>query len=306
MTRSTTPETISREQQFAARNYAPLPVVLERGHGEWLTDVNGKRYLDLMSAYSAVSHWSRSSASCARADRQAQRVAVTSRAYHTAALGPFLEKLARLTGLDRALPANGGAEVVETAIKAARRWGYQVKKDSGGSREIVVARGNLHGRSTTIVGFSTEDSLSRGLRSVRAGLPAPSLRRRSPRSRQRSRRTPRAVLIEPIQGEAGIVVPPDGFLRGAARAVRRQHRVLMILDEIQSGLGRTGRWFAFQHEGIKPDGLILGKALGGGLLPVSCFVGDRRGSWMSSSRAVTARPSAATRWLPPWAWKRST
>jgi ornithine aminotransferase len=270
MTRSTTPETIAREQQFAARNYAPLPVVLERGHGEWLTDVDGKRYLDLMSAYSAVSHGHAHPRLVRALTEQAQRVAVTSRAYHTAALGPFLEKLTRLTGLERALPANGGAESVETAIKAARRWGYQVKKIPQDRAEIVVARGNFHGRSTTIVSFSTEDSYRDGF-----GPFTPGFRHFDfgDLASLEAAITPNtaAVLIEPIQGEAGIVVPPDGFLRGV-RALCDKHRVLMILDEIQSGLGRTGRWFAFQHEGIKPDGLILGKALGGGLLPVSCFV----------------------------------
>ena len=271
MTRSTTPETIAREQQFAARNYAPLPVVLERGHGEWLTDVDGKRYLDLMSAYSAVSHGHAHPRLVRALTEQAQRVAVTSRAYHTAALGPFLEKLTRLTGLDRALPANGGAESVETAIKAARRWGYQVKGIAADRAEIVVARGNFHGRSTTIVSFSTEDSYREGF-----GPFTPGFRHFDfgDLASLEAAITPNtaAVLIEPIQGEAGIVVPPDGFLRGV-RALCDKHRVLMILDEIQSGLGRTGRWFAFQHEGVKPDGLILGKALGGGLLPVSCFVG---------------------------------
>ena len=207
MTRPTTPETIAREQQFAARNYAPLPVVLERGHGEWLTDVDGKRYLDLMSAYSAVSHGHAHPRLVRALTEQAQRVAVTSRAYHTAALGPFLEKLTRLTGLDRALPANGGAESVETAIKAARRWGYQVKGIAADRAEIVVARGNFHGRSTTIVSFSTEDSYREGF-----GPFTPGFRHFDfgDLASLEAAITPNtaAVLIEPIQGEAGIVVPP--------------------------------------------------------------------------------------------------
>ena len=162
MDRTVSQAAITREQQFAARNYAPLPVVLDRGHGEWLSDVDGKRYLDLMSAYSAVSHGHAHPRLVRALTEQAQRVAVTSRAYHTAALGPFLEKLTRLAGLDRALPASGGAESVETAIKAARRWGYRVKGIPADQAEIVVARGNFHGRSTTIVGFSSEASYRDG------------------------------------------------------------------------------------------------------------------------------------------------
>jgi ornithine aminotransferase len=269
-TRTQAAKAIALEQRVAAHNYAPLPVVLEAGRGEWLTDVDGRRYLDMMSAYSAVSHGHAHPRLVAKLVEQANAVAVTSRAYHTAALGPFLQKVVELTGLDRALPANGGAESVETAIKAARRWGYRVKGIPADRAEIVVARGNFHGRSTTIVGFSSESSYRADfgpfvpgfrhfdfgdIESLAAAITD----------------TTCAVLIEPIQGEAGIVVPPDGFLR-AARELCTRRRVLLILDEIQSGLGRTGRWFAFQHEGIRPDGLILGKALGGGLLPVSCFV----------------------------------
>jgi len=263
-------EAIALERSVAAPNYEPLPVVLESGQGESLTDVDGRRYLDMMSAYSAVSHGHAHPRLVAKLVEQAQRVAVTSRAYHAAMLGPFLEKLVALTGLDRALPASGGAESVETAIKAARRWGYRVKGIPADQAEIVVARGNFHGRTTTIVGFSTEPAYRADF-----GPFAPGFRHfdfGDIRSLEEAiNENTCAVLIEPIQGEAGIVVPPDGFLR-AARRLCNERRVLLILDEIQSGLGRTGRWFAFQHEGIRPDGLILGKALGGGLLPVSCFV----------------------------------
>ncbi len=261
---------IALEQTVAARNYAPLPVVLESGRGEWVTDVDGRRYLDMMSAYSAVSHGHAHPRLVAKLIEQAQAVAVTSRAYHTAALGPFLEKVVQLTGLDRALPASGGAESVETAIKAARRWGYRVKKIAADRAEIVVARGNFHGRSTTIVGFSSEPAYRADF-----GPFAPGFRHFDYGDIESLaaaiNENTCAVLIEPIQGEAGIVVPPDGFLR-AVRELCDERNVLLILDEIQSGLGRTGRWFAFQHEGVRPDGLILGKALGGGLLPVSCFV----------------------------------
>jgi ornithine aminotransferase len=266
-------EAIALENAVLAPNYHPLPVVLKEGRGEWLIDIDGKRYLDMMSAYSAVSHGHAHPRLVQALTEQAQRVAVTSRAYHTDALGPFAAKLARLTGLDKVLPANGGAESVETAIKAARRWGYRVKKIAPGRAEIVVARGNFHGRSTTIVGFSTEDAYREDF-----GPFAPGFRHFDFGSVESLaaaiNENTCAVLIEPIQGEAGIVVPPDGFLR-AVRRLCDERRVLLILDEIQSGLGRTGRWFAFQHENIQPDGLILGKALGGGLLPVSAFVATR-------------------------------
>jgi ornithine aminotransferase len=261
---------IALEQTVAAPNYAPLPVVLESGRGEWVTDVDGRRYLDLMSAYSAVSHGHAHPRLVAKLIEQAQAVAVTSRAYHTAALGPFLEKVVQLSGLDRALPASGGAESVETAIKAARRWGYRVKKIPADRAEIVVARGNFHGRSTTIVGFSSEASYRADFGPFAPGFRHFDYGDIDSLAAAITENTC-AVLIEPIQGEAGIVVPPAGFLR-AVRKLCDERRVLLILDEVQSGLGRTGRWFAFQHEGIRPDGLILGKALGGGLLPVSCFV----------------------------------
>jgi ornithine aminotransferase len=266
-------EAIRLEQSAAAPNYAPIPVVLERGDDCWLWDADGKRYLDFMSAYSAVSHGHAHPRLIAALIDQAQRVAVTSRAYYSTELGPFLAKLVALADLPapaRALPASGGAESVETAIKAARRWGYRVKKVATDSAEIVVARGNFHGRSTSIVSFSTEASyradfgpFTPGFRhfdfgdieSLRAAITANTC----------------AVLIEPIQGEAGIVLPPVGFLR-AVRALCDEANVLLIVDEIQSGLGRTGAWFAYMHEGIRPDGVIVGKALGGGLLPVSAFV----------------------------------
>jgi ornithine aminotransferase len=267
---SKTDAAIALEKSVAARNYAPLPVVLASGRNAWLTDVDGRRYLDLMSAYSAVSHGHAHPRLVAKLIEQANKVAVTSRAYHTETLGPFLEKLVRLTGLARALPANGGAEAVETAIKAARRWGYRVKGIAPDRAEIVVARGNFHGRTTTIVGFSTEPAYRADFGPFAPGFRHFDFGAIDSLAAAINENTC-AILLEPIQGEAGIVVPPDGFLR-AARRLADERRVLLILDEIQSGLGRTGRWFAFQHEGIVPDGLILGKALGGGLLPVSAFV----------------------------------
>jgi ornithine aminotransferase len=265
---------IELESQVAAPNYHPIPVVLQSGRGEWLFDVDGRRFLDLMSAYSAVSHGHAHPRLVKALTDQAAQVAVTSRAYYSATLGAFLEHLTSLCNLSsgpaKALPSSGGAEAVETAIKAARRWGYRVKAIAPGAAEIAVARGNFHGRSTTIVGFSTEEAYRRDF-----GPFSPGFRHFDfgdiESLKAAINENTCAVLVEPIQGEAGIVVPPDGFLR-KVRALCDERRVLMILDEIQSGLGRTGRWFAYQHEGILPDGVILGKALGGGLLPVSCFV----------------------------------
>jgi ornithine--oxo-acid transaminase len=204
---------------------------------------------------------------------QAQRLAVPSRAYYHDRLGPFLAELCAVTGLDAAVPMNTGAEAVETAIKAARRWGYRVKGIPRDRAEIIVADGNFHGRTTTIVGFSSEADyrdgfgpFAPGFRAVRFGDLAALERAITPETA--------AVLIEPIQGEAGIIVPPAGWL-ATVRRLCDAHDVLLILDEVQSGLGRTGRWFAFEHEDIRPDGLVLGKALGGGMLPVSAFVGRR-------------------------------
>jgi ornithine--oxo-acid transaminase len=264
---------IELERRHGARNYDPLPVEIERGEGVWLYDRLGRRYLDMMSAYSAVSHGHCHPRIVAAAVAQLSRVAIVSRAYHASALGPFLAKLSEVTGFECALPMNTGAEAVETAIKAVRRWGYRVRGIAPERAQILVARNNFHGRTTTVISASTEADYRRDfgpftpgfthfdfgdIESVRAAI---------------GRHTC-AVLVEPIQGEAGIVLPPDGFL-GALRNLCDEHQVLLVLDEVQSGLGRTGRMFAFQHEGIRPDGLILGKALGGGLLPVSAFCADR-------------------------------
>ncbi len=265
---------IELENRFSAKNYTPLPVVLARGEGAYLWDIDGKRYIDMMSAYSAVSHGHGHPRILAALTAQAQRLAVPSRAYYSDKLGPFLAELCRVTGLDVALPMNTGAEAVETAIKAARRYAYRVKGGRRDRAEIIVAHGNFHGRTTTIVGFSSESAyregfgpFSAGFRSVPFGDLAAMERAFTPDTA--------AVLIEPIQGEAGIIVPPAGYLAGV-RALCDAHGVLMILDEVQSGLGRTGKWFAFEHENIHPDGLILGKALGGGVLPVSAFVAKRK------------------------------
>lgn len=264
---------IDIEARVCAPNYHPLPVVVDHARDCQVWDVEGREYLDMMSAYSAVSHGHLHPRVVAAAQAQLQQVAVTSRAYHGRTLGPFLETLCALAGFERALPMNTGAEAVETAIKAARRWGYRVKGIPDGQAEILVARQNFHGRTTTVISASSEPDYRAGfgpftpgfrhfdfgdMASVRAAAGAHTC----------------AVLVEPIQGEAGIVLPPKGFFAELRDWCTRE-RVLLIVDEVQSGLGRTGRWFAFEHEGIRPDGLVLGKALGGGLLPVSAFLADR-------------------------------
>jgi ornithine--oxo-acid transaminase len=264
---------IALEKAVTAANYDPLPVVLREAKGVWATDVQGRRYLDMMSAYSAVSLGHGHPRILKAMMEQASKLAVTSRAYHTELLGPFLERLVQVSGLDMALPMNTGAEAVETAIKAARRWGYQVKKIAQDRAEIIVAENNFHGRTTTIVGFSSDDSYREGFGPFSGGFRPVPFGDAQAVERVITENTC-AVLIEPIQGEAGIVVPPEGYLK-ELRAICDRHNVLLILDEVQSGLGRTGRWFAHQHEGIKPDGLILGKALGGGVYPVSAFVATR-------------------------------
>jgi ornithine--oxo-acid transaminase len=266
-------DTIARESRYSAHNYEPLPVVLARGEGAYLWDVEGRRYVDMMSAYSAVSHGHGHPRILAALERQAHRLAVPSRAYYNDQLAPFLEKLCALSGLDAAVPMNTGAEAVETAIKAARRWGYRVKGIQRDKAEIIVAEGNFHGRTTTIVGFSSEASYRDGFGPFAPGFRAVPFGDLGAVKRTITENTA-AILIEPIQGEAGIIVPPAGYLAGLRR-LADQHNVLLILDEVQSGLGRTGKMFAFEHEHIVPDGLILGKALGGGVLPVSAFVARR-------------------------------
>jgi len=264
---------IELENRYSAKNYTPLPVVLTRGEGAYLWDTEGKRYIDMMSAYSAVSHGHGHPRILKALTEQAQRLAVPSRAYYSDKLGPFLEELCRITKLDAALPMNTGAEAVETAIKAARRFGYRVKGIRRDRAEIIVAQGNFHGRTSTVVGFSSEPAYREGFGPFAPGFRAVPFGDLKAIDRAITLDTA-AVLIEPIQGEAGIIVPPAGYLAGV-RALCDAHGVLMILDEVQSGLGRTGRWFAFEHENIRPDGLVLGKALGGGVLPVSAFVAKR-------------------------------
>src|SRR5215208_3193411 len=269
---SITQDFIGKEARYGARNYQPVPVVVDHARDCLVWDVEGREYIDMMGAYSAVSHGHLHPRVVAAAQRQLQKVAVTSRAYHGTTLGPFLEKLCALAGFERALPMNTGAEAVETAIKCARRWGYRVKGIADGRAEILVARGNFHGRTSTIVGFSSEPEYRAGFGPFAPGFVHFDFGDMAS-VRAATNTNTCAVLVEPIQGEAGIILPPPGFF-AELRDWCTRNDILLVIDEVQSGLGRTGRWFAFEHEGIRPDALILGKALGGGLLPVSAFLAD--------------------------------
>lgn len=268
-----TPDAIAQEAKTVAANYKPLPVMLHRGEGLYLWDREGNKYLDMMSAYSAVSHGHSHPRIVAALVDQAKTLAMCSRAFHTDTLAPFAEKLCALAGLDMMLPMNTGAEAVETAVKAARLWGYREKKIPADKAEIIVANGNFHGRTTTIVSFSSEADYKKDFGPFTPGFVMTAYGDIDAIAKAITPNTA-AVLLEPIQGEAGIVAPPDGFLK-ALRALCDQHNVLLVLDEVQSGLGRTGKTFCFEHEGITPDLLILGKALGGGVLPVSAVVGTK-------------------------------
>jgi ornithine--oxo-acid transaminase len=261
---------IALEKRYCAENYAPLPVVLHSGAGAWLTDIHGRRYLDMMSAYSAASFGHCHPRLVAALTAQARTLAVTSRAYHTDQLGPFLQRLCEMTGMPRALPMNTGAEAVETALKAARKWAYQVRGLAPDSAEIIVCAGNFAGRTTAIIGFSSEPQYRAGFGPFAPGFVTVPF---GDAAALEAAITPRtaAFLVEPVQGEAGIIVPPPGYL-AQCRAICARHNVLLICDEVQTGLCRTGRLLACDHDAVRPDGLILGKALGGGLLPVSAFL----------------------------------
>lgn len=261
---------IDTENRYCAHNYNPIPVVLSRGEGVWLWDENGKKYLDMMSAYSAVSHGHANPRLLKVLKDQASKLCISSRAFHTDKLAPFVKKLCEVTGLYSALPMNTGAEAVETAIKAARRWGYNVKNIPANKAEIIVANNNFHGRTVTITGFSTEELYKQGFGPFPEGFKVVPF---GDTDALESAITPNtcAFLVEPMQGEAGIIIPPKGWLK-KVQEICKKNNVLLILDEIQTGLCRTGKMFAFQHEIDLPDGLLLGKALGGGMLPVSAFL----------------------------------
>lgn len=262
---------IDEEQKVTAHYYHPLPVVLSHGRGSWIWDVMGKRYLDMMSAYSAVSLGHGHPKILQALFEQSQRLCVPSRAFYNDRLAPFLQKLCQISNLHMAAPMNSGAEAVETAIKSCRQWGYLVKGIEKYKAEIIVAEHNFHGRTTTIVGFSSDEESKANFGPYSPGFVTVPF---ADAEAIQSAITPNtcAVIIEPIQGEAGIIVPPAGYLT-KVKQICEQNNVLFVLDEVQSGLGRTGKMFAFEHENAQPDGLILGKALGGGVMAVSAFLG---------------------------------
>ncbi|MCO5198853.1 MAG: ornithine--oxo-acid transaminase [Anaerolineae bacterium] len=267
-----TQDYIELDERYSAHNYHPLDVVISSADGVWVYDVDGKKYLDCLSAYSAVNQGHCHPRIVRAMAEQMHKVTLTSRAFRNDQMGPFLKQLCELTGYDKALPMNTGAEAVETAIKMARKWGYQVKGVADNSAEIIVCSGNFHGRTTTIVGFSSEPQYKADFGPFAPGfvmIPYGDV------AALEAAITPNTVgfMVEPIQGEGGVVVPPDGYLR-AAKDVCERHNVLFIADEIQTGLGRTGKLLACEHEAVRPDILVLGKALSGGFYPVSAVVAD--------------------------------
>lgn len=263
---------LTEVDQYSAHNYHPLPVVLERGEGVYVWDVDGRRYMDMLSAYSALNQGHRHRRIVGALKEQADRLTLTSRAFHNDRMGPFLKQLCDLAGYDRALPMNTGAEAVETAIKAVRKWGYEVKGVAAEKAEIIVFDGNFHGRTTTIVGFSSEELYRDGFGPFTPGFRLVPYGDLDAALSVMNENTV-AVLIEPIQGEAGVVVPPEGYLKGLADACAERN-ILFVADEIQTGLGRTGKLFASAWEGVRPDVVIVGKALGGGVYPVSAVLAD--------------------------------
>ncbi|WP_441961571.1 ornithine--oxo-acid transaminase [Mycolicibacterium houstonense] len=270
---SATATAIALDDRHVAHNYSPLPVVAAHAEGAWITDVNGRRYLDCLAAYSAVNFGHRHPEIIATAHAQLDRLTLVSRAFHSDRLGPFAAALAELCGKDMVLPMNSGAEAVESGIKVARKWASDVKGVAAGESNIVVAHNNFHGRTTTIISFSDDETARRGFGPYTPGF------RSVPFGDHRAvadaiDANTAAVLIEPIQGEAGIIVPPAEYLP-RVREICSGHNVLMIADEIQSGLARTGRTFACDHWGVIPDVYLLGKALGGGVVPLSAVVADR-------------------------------
>ncbi|HYB37997.1 MAG TPA: ornithine--oxo-acid transaminase [Mycobacterium sp.] len=268
-----TASAIALDDRYAAHNYSPLPVVAASAEGAWITDVEGRRYLDCLAAYSAVNFGHRNPEITATAHAQLDAVTLVSRAFHSDRLGPFCAALAALCGKDMVLPMNSGAEAVESAIKVARKWGTEVKGVPADSANIVVADNNFHGRTISIVSFSSDETARGGFGPFTPGFRSVPFGDADALAAAIDNHTV-AVLLEPIQGEAGIIVPPDDYLP-AVRAICTDRDVLMIADEIQSGLARTGRTFACAHWGVVPDMYLLGKALGGGVVPLSAVVADR-------------------------------
>lgn len=263
---------IDQTEHYGAKNYHPLPIVVSKAEGVWVEDPEGNRYMDMLSAYSAVNQGHRHPKIIQALKDQADRVTLTSRAFHNDQLGPFYEKVAKLTDKERVLPMNTGAEAVETAVKAARRWGYDVKGIPDNQAEIIACEGNFHGRTMTAVSLSSNPEYQRGFGPI---LPGIKLIPYGDLEALKEAITPNtcAFLAEPIQGEGGIIIPEEGFLKKASELCREQN-VLFMADEIQSGLGRTGKLFACDWEDVTPDVYILGKALGGGVMPISCVAAN--------------------------------
>ncbi|MCR4431436.1 MAG: ornithine--oxo-acid transaminase [Tepidanaerobacteraceae bacterium] len=265
-------EIINITEKYSAHNYHPLPIVISRAEGVWVEDPDGNRYMDMLSAYSALNQGHRHPKIIAALKEQADRVTLTSRAFYNDKLGPFCKKVAEITGKDMILPMNSGAEAVETAIKAARRWAYDAKKIPENQAEIIVCEGNFHGRTTTIISFSSDEDYKRGFGPFTPGFKIIPYGDINALSAAISPNTA-AFLVEPIQGEGGIRIPKEGFLKQAYELCKTNN-VLFIADEIQTGLGRTGKLFACEWENVVPDVYILGKALGGGILPISAVAAD--------------------------------
>jgi ornithine--oxo-acid transaminase len=261
-------------EKFSARNYHPLPVVLTKGKGVWVWDVEGNKYLDMLSAYSALNQGHCHPHIAKAIKNQATKITLTSRAFHNDQMGLFLKKLCTVTGYEKALPMNSGAEAVETAIKVARKWGYRKKKVTKNRAEIIVCENNFHGRTTTIVGFSSESQYRDGFGSFTPGFKMIPYNKPRALARAICKNTV-AFLFEPIQGEGGVIVPDKGYLKECQR-ICRKHGILLIADEIQTGLGRAGKLFACDYEKVRPDIVIVGKALSGGYYPVSAILCDNR------------------------------
>jgi ornithine--oxo-acid transaminase len=268
-----TKQIIEQTEEYGAQNYSPLPIVLSHGEGCWVTDVEGRRYMDMLSAYSALNHGHRHPRILKALQTQAEQLTLTSRAFYNDQLGELCEEVAELCGMEKMLPMNTGAEAVETALKLARKWGYESKGVPAHQAEIIVCDNNFHGRTISIVSFSTEPEYREPFGPLTPGFVVVPY---GDSKALEAAITPNTVafLYEPIQGEGGVVVPPEGYLSEATR-ICRENNVLVMADEIQTGMGRTGRWFCFQHEDATPDVIILGKALGGGVYPVSAVVSTK-------------------------------
>jgi len=266
-------EFMDLEEAHGAHNYHPLPIVISRAKGSWIQDPEGKRYLDMLASYSALNQGHRHPRIIAALKAQADRVTLTSRAFHNDQLGLFLKQLTSISGFEMVLPMNTGAEAVETGLKACRKWAYDKKGVPAGKAEIITAAGNFHGRTTTIVGFSTEAQYKEGFGPFTPGFLTVPFGDADALAAAITPNTA-AFLVEPIQAEGGILMPPEGYLK-RVREICTENNVLLFLDEIQTGLGRTGKMFCFEHAGIRPDCLSLGKALGGGVYPVSAFLADK-------------------------------